>query len=203
MPNSVPGEQKGLVFNIQRYSIKDGPGIRTTVFMKGCPLRCLWCSNPESQNTYPEIITRDIKCVRCGKCEQICPEKFQPTAQLKRTEETNPELSNNEKSLLILDEIHKWFKRENLFLPLEHLGIFKELIDKYNLHYASQGGYPEEFVEWMIHNTCEATTYSSMLYLKFQTLKEREEKNMAIYDLSKDWHLTDVYNYWLTNIKDK
>ncbi|MFC1989184.1 glycyl-radical enzyme activating protein [Chloroflexota bacterium] len=73
MSNSKPGEQKGLIFNIQRYSIKDGPGIRTTVFMKGCPLRCLWCSNPESQNTHPEILTHDIKCVRCGRCEQVCP----------------------------------------------------------------------------------------------------------------------------------
>jgi len=66
-------EQKGLIFNIQRFSIHDGPGIRTTVFMKGCPLRCRWCSNPESQNPYPEIMTYDVKCIRCGKCEQICP----------------------------------------------------------------------------------------------------------------------------------
>ncbi len=73
MSDSVLDEQTGLIFNIQRFSIKDGPGIRTTVFMKGCPLRCLWCSNPESQNTYPEIMTHDIKCVRCGKCAQICP----------------------------------------------------------------------------------------------------------------------------------
>lgn len=73
MSGSVPDEQKGLVFNIQRFSIKDGPGIRTTVFMKGCPLRCLWCCNPESQNTYPEIMTHDIRCARCGKCAQICP----------------------------------------------------------------------------------------------------------------------------------
>ena len=73
MSNPVPAECSGLVFNIQRYSIKDGPGIRTTVFMKGCPLRCQWCSNPESQRTYPEILTYDIKCVRCGKCAEICP----------------------------------------------------------------------------------------------------------------------------------
>lgn len=73
MLNLVPAEQRGLIFNIQRYSIKDGPGIRTTVFMKGCPLRCRWCSNPESQNSCLEIMTRDIKCVRCGRCEQVCP----------------------------------------------------------------------------------------------------------------------------------
>ncbi|MFC1886922.1 glycyl-radical enzyme activating protein [Thermodesulfobacteriota bacterium] len=63
----------GLIFNIQRYSLHDGPGIRTTVFMKGCPLRCAWCSNPESWHPFPEILARDARCVRCGKCEQVCP----------------------------------------------------------------------------------------------------------------------------------
>ena len=68
-------EARGVVFNIQRFSIHDGPGIRTTVFLKGCPLRCGWCSNPESLSPYPEIITRDAKCIRCGKCVEACPEQ--------------------------------------------------------------------------------------------------------------------------------
>lgn len=62
----------GLVFNIQRYSIHDGPGIRTTVFLKGCPLRCKWCSNPESLNTYPEIMVRMARCNGCGRCLDVC-----------------------------------------------------------------------------------------------------------------------------------
>lgn len=64
----------GKVFNIQRYSIEDGPGIRTTVFLKGCPLRCIWCSNPESQNLWLELVYRDSFCRRCGTCVQACPE---------------------------------------------------------------------------------------------------------------------------------
>jgi pyruvate formate lyase activating enzyme len=68
-------EARGVVFNIQRFSIHDGPGIRTTVFLKGCPLRCGWCSNPESMSPSPEIITRDAKCIRCGRCAEACPEQ--------------------------------------------------------------------------------------------------------------------------------
>ncbi|NVM04080.1 MAG: glycyl-radical enzyme activating protein [Candidatus Helarchaeota archaeon] len=67
-------ETIGTIFNIQRYSIHDGPGIRTLVFFKGCPLRCLWCSNPESQNKYPEILFSSVKCIGCGKCAEVCPE---------------------------------------------------------------------------------------------------------------------------------
>lgn len=66
-------KDKGLVFNIQKYSLHDGPGIRTTVFLKGCPLKCQWCSNPESINPYPEIMTYDIKCIKCGHCIEACP----------------------------------------------------------------------------------------------------------------------------------
>ena len=75
MPSDISeGKLQGLLFNIQRYSIHDGPGIRTTVFMKGCPLRCGWCSNVESQNPYPEFFFRKIKCDRCGKCVALCPQ---------------------------------------------------------------------------------------------------------------------------------
>ncbi|MBC7189169.1 glycyl-radical enzyme activating protein [Candidatus Aerophobetes bacterium] len=64
---------KGLVFDIQRYSIHDGPGIRSLVFMKGCPLSCLWCSNPESQSSHQEIMFTPIKCIGCGRCIEVCP----------------------------------------------------------------------------------------------------------------------------------
>ncbi|MDR0916545.1 MAG: glycyl-radical enzyme activating protein [Oscillospiraceae bacterium] len=66
-------EITGTVFNIQRYSIDDGPGIRTTVFLKGCPLRCPWCSNPESQNPQPQLSYRYTSCKQCGACAAACP----------------------------------------------------------------------------------------------------------------------------------
>ena len=67
-------ESLGTIFNIQRFSTHDGPGIRTTVFLKGCPLRCQWCANPESQSPIPQLMVRPVKCVGCGACERICPE---------------------------------------------------------------------------------------------------------------------------------
>ncbi len=63
----------GTIFNIQRFSIHDGPGIRTTIFFKGCNLRCFWCHNPESLTQAPEIQFFAQKCIGCGKCIEVCP----------------------------------------------------------------------------------------------------------------------------------
>ena len=64
----------GIIFDIKEFSIHDGPGGRTTVFMKGCPLRCRWCHNPESQHTYPEILFHKVRCIGCGTCDAVCPQ---------------------------------------------------------------------------------------------------------------------------------
>lgn len=65
--------EKGITFNIQKFSIHDGPGIRTTVFFKGCPLRCEWCSNPESQIKNVQILHNQSKCSYCLSCVAACP----------------------------------------------------------------------------------------------------------------------------------
>lgn len=65
--------QTGTVFNIQKCSIHDGPGIRTLVFLKGCPLKCVWCSNPESQDRRPEVASFYKRCIGCGECAKVCP----------------------------------------------------------------------------------------------------------------------------------
>lgn len=71
--NAVNTDERGLVFNVMRFAVHDGPGIRTTVFLKGCPLRCPWCHNPESQSVRPEVVYFAERCMRCGDCVRACP----------------------------------------------------------------------------------------------------------------------------------
>lgn len=84
----------GNIVKIQRFSIQDGPGIRTTVFLKGCRLRCRWCSNPESQNPYPELMYNSLKCVKnCQECLHVCQyirkSKGNETIEIDRSRCTN------------------------------------------------------------------------------------------------------------------
>jgi pyruvate formate lyase activating enzyme len=80
----------GTIFRVERFAIHDGPGIRTTVFLKGCPLACAWCHSPESQSGAPEFMPRGDRCIRCGACVGACPHdaiRFTDTPALARPEE--------------------------------------------------------------------------------------------------------------------
>lgn len=86
-------DQTGMVFNVQKYSVHDGPGIRTIVFLKGCNLRCRWCSNPESQNRNPELAWNEGRCIglsKCGHCLEACKR-----GALAHGENDHPELNRS------------------------------------------------------------------------------------------------------------
>ena len=76
--SAVSARPGGRVFNVQRFSLHDGPGIRTTVFLKGCPPRCPWCHNPESQSSEPEVVRIETRCVSCGSLRDVCPHGRSP-----------------------------------------------------------------------------------------------------------------------------
>lgn len=65
--------RKGIIFDIKRYAVHDGPGIRTTVFLKGCPLDCRWCHNPEAKSPDFELSYKESRCLKCGECVRACP----------------------------------------------------------------------------------------------------------------------------------
>ena len=83
-----PEVLKGLIATIQDYSVHDGNGLRSIVFLKGCSLRCAWCQNPESLNVYPEVAFHERLCVACGRCKEVCPEDAIIAAEKGRIDRT-------------------------------------------------------------------------------------------------------------------
>ena len=79
--NNGNPQPAGRIFEIKRFAVHDGPGIRTTVFFKGCPLRCVWCHNPEGISNEPEIAFLEGKCVKCGECFSACPRGLHETGR--------------------------------------------------------------------------------------------------------------------------
>ena len=85
----------GVITNVQVYSLHDGPGVRTIVFLKGCPLRCEWCCNPECERPDIEVQFYDSKCIRCGACLEVCERKaINPDLELKSGFKINKDLCN-------------------------------------------------------------------------------------------------------------
>lgn len=125
---------EGTIVNIQKYSIHDGPGIRTTVFLKGCPLSCWWCHNPESQSTKNEIMFFEQKCTGCGICVKRCPEEAITMREMKPTiDETKCILCGNCTDFCYNEA------REYVGQKIGAIELFKE-IQKDEIFYEESGG---------------------------------------------------------------
>ena len=96
----------GTIFDIKEFAVYDGPGIRTTVFLKGCPLRCQWCHNPEGLSHRPQLMTSPSACTHCGACHAACPsgalgkDGFQKERCLSHISQKKGDLSEEERALL-------------------------------------------------------------------------------------------------------
>lgn len=159
--------KKGLIFNIQRYALHDGPGIRTTVFFKGCPLKCKWCHNPESINAKQEITYNETRCIKCDTCEDLkYPEKC-PTGALENVGE-----------YYSVDELYEEINKDRIFFdksgggvtfsggePLLQCDFLLEILKKCK----SEG----------IHTAVDTTGYASWENLK----KIKEYIDVFLYDI--------------------
>ena len=190
MTNSVP-VTTGIIFNIQRYSIHDGPGIRTTVFLKGCPLNCWWCQNPESQLSGQEMVFREDRCIGCGACSLICPSV---AIQIKN----DIPVTEKEKCVLCGKCIEKCpaLAREMIGKKLNTEEVIKE-IEKDLLFYEESGGGvtfsggeplgQSEFLEGLLNGCREKkihTAVDTSGYISWEILNKISPKvDLFLYDL--------------------
>lgn len=129
--------EAGIVFNIQHYCVHDGPGIRTNVFLKGCPLRCLWCANPESNEVKPQLMYQAEKCVGCGACVAVCPRQAVSMSPDGRSvtdrqlcdncgacaEVCKPKAREISGKLMTVDEVYKEVAKDTLFYNTSGGGV--------------------------------------------------------------------------------
>lgn len=182
----------GWIFNIQRYSIQDGPGIRTTVFFVGCPLRCPWCSNPESQSKGPQLFYFESQCTRCKRCIEVCPNRAISVDSdgYIRTDrdkckacatcvETCPnEARNISGELKTVDEVMKEVKKDSIFYRNSGGGV------------TASGGEPTCQPRFLLElfQACRRSRIHTCLetcgYVSWQVLEEvLENTNLILYDI--------------------
>jgi len=136
--NTVQGSPHGLIFDIQGHSVHDGPGTRTTVFMNQCPLKCVWCSNPESWFSHPVMRYSETRCVCCGDCIKACPENA-----ISVSPKTNELIHNRTKcDQCTTFECVEACKHEGAFLTGEYYTVdeLMEILKRNRQFWSSDGG---------------------------------------------------------------
>jgi len=202
---------KGLVFQIIHGSFVDGPGIRTTVFLKGCPLSCLWCCNPEGQKTHPELKVTAALCNECGNCLDVCPEG---AMRLSHDAETGPIVVDRTLCTNCLKCIDVCYTG-----ALESFGVYYsvdelfELVRKDERYYADSGGgvtigggeptLQPEFVRAFLRKCRENHIHTALDTCGYTTSEEAvralEEADLLLFDIKgidPEQHFVDtaVYN---------
>ncbi len=177
------GKLEGLITRIQRYSIQDGPGIRSTIFMKGCPLRCLWCANPEAILTYPEIGYHRERCVRDYACMEACSSQAISVGEGESFIRIHRELcrSCESQSCLeackakALEKMGYWITNEELMKQIEKDMIFYENSGGGVTFSGGEPTYQLEFVKCVL-KTCQRkgihTTLDTCGYVEWDQMEE-------------------------------
>lgn len=206
---------KARIFNIQKYSIHDGPGIRTVVFFKGCPLSCLWCSNPESQDNKIQIVCDKTKCMHCLHCIDVCPKnaislsnnhiKIDSSKCIScftcKNSCPNKAISTEGKSFTI-SEVIKEVMKDEMFYEESNGGVTLS-----GGEVLMQHEFASELLKSLktknIHTAIETTGYTSnKIFSKFIENVDLLLFDMKHYDRDKHFEATNVYNdLIITNLK--
>lgn len=198
---------KACIFNIQKYSIHDGPGIRTVLFFKGCPLSCLWCSNPESQDPNIQIICDETKCVKCLHCIDVCPKNAISLSNNYIEIDSKKCIScftcknscpnkalSVEGEFLTISEVMKEIMKDEMFYEESNGGVTLsggEVL----MHHEFASQLLKLLKEKNIHTAIETTGYTSNeIFSKFIENVDLLLFDMKHYDREKHFKATNVYN---------
>jgi pyruvate formate lyase activating enzyme len=200
-------DMKSCVFNIQKYSIHDGPGIRTVVFFKGCPLKCLWCSNPESQDPKIQIVWDKSKCIKCLHCIDVCPKNAISLSNnhikidskkcdvcLKCTNSCPNKSLSADGKFLTLDQVMNEVMKDEMFYEESDGGVTLSGGEVLMQHeFAPQ--LLKLLKEKNIHTAIETTGYTSnYIFSKFIENVDLLLFDMKHYNREKHFKATNVYN---------
>jgi len=198
---------KACILNIQKYSIHDGPGIRTVVFFKGCPLQCLWCSNPESQNSAAQIIWDKSKCIRCLHCVDNCENRAisfkndrividsnKCTSCLNCVKSCPTKALTLEGEFLTVSQVFQAVLKDEVFYKESSGGVTLSGGEVLQQHiFATE--LLKLLKEKNIHTAIETTGYTSnKIFSKFIENVDLLLFDMKHYDREKHFQATNVYN---------
>ncbi len=207
--NSGNAETTGCVFNIERFATRDGPGIRTTVFLKGCPLKCLWCANPESMRPTPQLMYLEQLCQRCYRCVAVCPSKattVNPEGAIeidrslcetcgKCADACPAKAREISGKLMTVEEVLEEVKKDSLFYQNSGGGV------------TASGGEPTHQPEFLGHlfRRCEQSAIHTCLdtcgFVRTEVLQSvLEHTNLLLYDIK---HMDPVKHKELTGVDNR